>query len=175
MNCNELKHYGVKGMRWGVRKDKIQSIMDQMSKIPYTNYTKLKTPDEVLKTGGSCHDQVILEEWLLKKLGAKPKSFFFMEYDKQGRGYTTHSFTTFKNYDQVIMIENAWGKNKGIHEFESYSELFSSVASKFKTSEFHTPGTDLIFTEFGVHSPGESLQEFVNICLSSRTINFNRR
>jgi len=170
MSSNELYHYGVKGMRWGIRKDKIYSVMDTMSKIPYAEFTKLKTPEQVLKTGGSCHDQVILEEKLLKDLGAKPKSFFFMEYNKKGQGYTTHSFTTFKNYDKIIMLENAWKENKGVHEFKDYSTMFMDISKKFKTSEFHTPGTELIFTEFGNHMPGESLQEFVDVSLNSREI-----
>ena len=170
MSYDEIRHYGVKGMKWGIRKDKIYSLMDKMSKVPYVNYTKLKTPEEVLKTGGSCHDQVVLEEKLLKDLGATPKSFFFMEYDKAGQGHTTHSFTTFKNYDSIIMLENAWEENKGVHEYENYSKMFTDISKKFKASEFHTSGTELIFTEFGEHSPGESLQEFVNISLNTREI-----
>lgn len=170
MSYDELLHYGIKGMKWGIRKDKIYSLMNKMSKIPYAEYTKLKTPEEVLKTGGSCHDQVILEEKLLKNLGATPKSFFFMEYDSAGQGHTTHSFITFKNYDNIIMLENAWKENKGVHEYENYSEMFNDISKKFKSSKHHTPGTNLIFTEFGEHSPGESLQEFVNISLNTREI-----
>ena len=42
--------------------------------IRYSNFTKLKSPEEVFTSkSGSCHDQVMFEMYCLRKMGLSPK------------------------------------------------------------------------------------------------------
>ena len=192
-----LMHYGISGMKWGVRRfqmkgsskrteagkkryahskdKKISSpagLAKAVKKFKYKNYTKLMSPSEVSKTGkGSCHDQVMYVMSELRKMGLKPKAMFIMEADDKGQGGMTHSFVYFQDGDKVVWFENAWQERSGITEYNSLNEIKAEIRKAHNTGEFGNKSkyNNLIFSKFDdtKHKPGESLQEFVDVCLRS--------
>lgn len=111
VQADELCHYGILGMRWGIRrfqnsdgtltsagrkrygasikrskgrpaKDVANSLLSKMNKIEYSNFTKLKSPSQVERSKkGSCHDQVMYELDYLNKCGIKANASFVIEID----------------------------------------------------------------------------------------------
>lgn len=188
-----LCHHGIKGQKWGVRRYQnsdgslttlgrdrykyvTKSVNDLSSymraNIKYSEFTKLKTADEVERTGsGSCHDQVMYEMKKLRELGYKPKAEFVIEYDpKTGQGGTTHSFVHFKNGNQTIWFENAWGGEEGVHKYSSLKEIKEDIRRKHKDGQFgdNKQFTKLEFSDFkpDKQKPGSSLQEVVDVALT---------
>lgn len=188
-----LAHHGVKGQKWGVRRyqnqdgsltvngkkhythdlksaNELSSYMK--NNIKYSEFTKLKSAEEVERTkSGSCHDQVMYEMKKLRELGYKPKAQFVIEYDsKTGQGGTTHSFVYFKNGDQTVWFENAWGGNEGVHRYSSLKDIKQDIRTKQKNGEFGDSKkySKLEFSDFkpDKQKPGSSLQEVVDVALT---------
>lgn len=188
-------HYGIPGMKWGVRrfqekgsskrtpagkkryahtKDKSASspsgLKKILQKIKYKKFTKLMSPEDVLKKKqGSCHDQVMYEMSELRKMGIEPKGKFVMEYNDNGQGGMTHSFVYYKNGDKISWIENAWSKRAGITDYDSMESIEADIRRAHKNGEFgnRSKYNRLIFSDFSDtdHKTGETLQDFVDICL----------
>ena len=84
MDSDYLMHYGIKGMKWGVRRYQLKGssvrtpegkkryahsknskntpevFSRALNKVKYKEFTKLMSPENVAKTKkGSCHDQVM--------------------------------------------------------------------------------------------------------------------
>lgn len=186
-DSNELTHYGVLGMKWGVRKDRargtyktrLNSVKDlsklMQKSIGYSTYTGLKSHDEVSKSRrGDCHSQVMYEHEELKKLGYEPKAKFFMEIDpKTGQGGQTHSFIYFKDGENFWWFENAWEGQEGLKSFSSEKEMISAIKRlhvKEQTGD-RKRFSQIEFADFvpDEHTPGESLQELVNIVFKEDT------
>ena len=195
-SANDLIHYGTLGQKWYHRryqypdgsltpegklryqkkKSNLTNSKDEsdlqnyMSKnIGYSEYTKLKSPEEVIKTkSGSCHDQVMLELDELKKLGLSPKAAFLIEYDpKTGQGGTTHSFAYFNKNGKSYWLENAWEDQAGLHEYNSEKQLLDDAFKKFKRD---ATLPNAIMTDFGNHQKGETLQELVDKSLDNKEL-----
>ena len=135
--------------------------------IKYKEFTKLMSADEVMKERkGSCHDQVMFELYWLKKLGYNPKAIFFIEYNDNNGG-ETHSFVYYSKKDKVCWFENAWGGNAGIKEFTSLSDIKNYIRQCHKDGKLGNIKTypNIEITSFKNHKPGESLREFVDICV----------
>lgn len=133
---NSLVHYGVLGMHWGIRKDlpSFKSPKDLSSfmkgNIKYSEYTRLKSHSEVLKTkSGSCHDQVMFELVELRKMGLNPKAEFLIEYKLKDVGGQTHSFVYFNKDNKTFWFENAMATQEGVHEFNNLSEIKDKMIS----------------------------------------------
>ena len=75
--------------------------------IRYSNFTKLKSPEEVFTSkSGSCHDQVMFEMYCLRKMGLTPKAEFFIEYHPhKTQGGMTHSFVYYKKENKQIVAK----------------------------------------------------------------------
>ena len=143
--------------------------------IKYSNFTKLKSHDEVLKSkSGSCHDQVMFEYIELKKLGYNPKGLFFIEVDDKGQGGTTHSLVYYRNKEKnICWFENAWrdmaGINRASDDYNTITGIKRWIKELHDNKDFGNKEKypKLIFHAFSIpsHKPGESLQEFIDICL----------
>lgn len=191
---NDILHFGILNMHWGIRrfqnkdgsltpagreryqkggltksKDPESLSTYMKENVSYSEYTTLKSPEEVVKTkSGSCHDQVMLELNELKKLGLNPKAAFLMEYDpKTNQGGMTHSFAYYSKNGKSYWLENAWGGREGLHEYDSEDQMLKDALRRFK-NESTMPNT--IMTDFGKHEPGESLQELVDIALDNEEL-----
>ena len=152
-----------------------EDLLDWMYKnIKYSNFTKLKSHDEVLKSKkGSCHDQVMFEYVELKKLGYSPRGLFIIESNDKNQGGMTHSLVYYKRENSICWFENAWKNMAGITEPEEAS--VSGIKKIIK--ELHENGTwgnikkypKIEFSTFSIssHKPGESLQQFIDICLKN--------
>lgn len=190
----ELKHYGVQGMHWGVRRyqpypkgyggdgkytgkaDPGEKLFSKMrNTIKYQDFNGLKGHDAVSKSKkGDCHSQVMYEYEELKRAGLKPKATFFIEYDpKTGQGGQTHSFVHYKDPKdgKIVWLENAWGTQKGVHRYNGEKEMMDDVMKKHKheQDEGRKKYSAIAVASFipENHSEGESLQELVNECLKN--------
>lgn len=171
-----LAHYGVKGMHWGIRRYQnpdgtltskgkerynnkpLESIMKDFS-YDSTNH-KLRSPEETAELKrGNCHDQVLYEIDQLKKSGKDPKAKFLIEVDsKTGQGGQTHSYVYYKDGEQYVWFENAWGDQAGTHKYDSEKELHDDVMKKFRNNT----SMDKIYTGNFNARPGDTLQDIVN-------------
>lgn len=137
----------------------LNSYMNEDISYDTTNH-KLRSPKDTLRLGkGNCHDQVLLELDVLKRMGWDPKAKFLIEVDsKTGQGGQTHSYVYFKNGNKYIWFENAWEDQSGIHEYDSEKELHDDVMKKFRNN---TTMNKIYSGDFDAE-PGDTLQQIVN-------------
>lgn len=186
---SELYHYGIKGMRWGVRrwqnkdgsltsagKKRYQSITSvsqvfkmsqKLKKIGYSDFKKLQSPEETEKKhAGSCHDQVIYTLDKLKKAGVDARARFMIEYDpKTQEGGTTHSYVYVPFENGVLWIENAFKGQEGVHKYSSVDEIekqFKKLRVDGKWGNI-SKFSKVEFQDFNPddHNYGETLEELV--------------
>ena len=144
-----------------------KELANSMSKkIMYKEFDRLMSPEQVQKTGkGSCHDQVIYEIAMLKKMGLSPKALFVME-SSGNQGGMTHSLVYFAKDGRVHWLENAWSDRAGLHTFNSVKEIKQEIQKAHQSGEFGDKRTfdELSFGDFNAdaHKPGETLQELVD-------------
>lgn len=137
-----------------------------IKKIRYKEFDRLMSPEQVQKTGkGSCHDQVIYEIAMLKKMGLSPKALFVME-SSGNKGGMTHSLVYFAKDGKIHWLENAWSDRAGLHTFNSVKEIKQEIKKAHEKGEFGNKQSfsELSFGDFNVdsHKPGETLQELVD-------------
>jgi len=96
----------------------------------FNDFYYLQTPKELLKSKcGVCWDQVELERYLFEKEKIKCNSYFI--YIKDGDNLPSHTFLTFNYNNKYYWFEHSWYKYKGIHEYNSITELLHDVIQKF--------------------------------------------
>lgn len=135
-------------------------------KISYKEFDKLMSPEQVQRTKkGSCHDQVMYEIQMLKKMGLNPQALFVME-SSGNRGGMTHSLVYFAKNGKIHWLENAWSERAGLHSFNSVDEIKREISKAHQNGEFGDKRVfnELSFGNFEVekHQPGETLQELVD-------------
>lgn len=172
---------GVKGMKWGVRngppyplESKFKNpneLLSHMSSFKYSEFTRLKSPDEVEKSkSGSCHDQVMYELRELRKMSLDPKAMFIMEVNKNtGQGGMTHSLVYFNDNNRTYYLENAWEGNRGLHVMKTDLDIKNRIKKAHNNGSFGAKSqfNTLLFSDFHEerHKIGEDLQELVDRCL----------
>lgn len=166
----KLDHYVKDTLQFSSRTAAVSDIMANMHKeVTYSSYDKLKSADSVRESrSGDCHSQVQYEYSELKKLGVPSKAIFLMEYDgKNNSGGSTHSAIFYTDAGKTIWLENAWGDNRGMHAYSSKEAMLRDIKRKFKASGDSANFPNIVVSEYDPsnHSPGETLQEFVDICL----------
>lgn len=139
--------------------------------IKYSEFKKLKTPEEVIKTkSGSCHDQVNLEYKVLSKLGYKPKILFFIAFKEESDvGGMTHSLCYYEKDNKVYWFENSWEDAKGLRKYNSLNELKNDIWKRYKKMEESKNFPELEFKIIGInhYKTGITLGEFVSSIMDS--------
>lgn len=141
------------------------------SNIRYKDFSRLMSPQEVYdKKCGSCHDQVMFELYQLRKMNKSPKALFIIEYNNEntGRDNVTHSLVYYTDRNNIYWFENAWGGQEGIHKFTNIKELKDKIKELHSKKAFGNVNNypELEITSFGVHKPGETLQQLVDKCVN---------
>ena len=165
-----------------------QEVMKKMSEIEYgwvdkdnhkyiedyeffANKYLLQSPNEVIKNKlGVCWDQVELERYYFKGNDWNLKTYFMVHYDQDT--CPTHTFLTYEKNNKYYWFEHAWGRFKGIHEYNSREELLQDVKDKFIKYELDNPYEikNLCLYEYSKPKYHINVQEFFRHCESGRKI-----
>ena len=111
--------------KWSDKEGKIHSELEASM---YENYSFMTPKEVVLNNCGICIDQSNFASIALFKMGFNVKNYtiqFFKENTSPG-----HAFIVYENNKKFYWFENAWGANKGIHEYNSIEDLFNDVSIK---------------------------------------------
>ena len=95
----------------------------------YENF-RLMTPEEVEKYKcGICVDQTEFErDWFFKhNYDFKVMVIEIDRFDSK----PGHQFLIYKENNKYYWLENAWGDERGIHEYKTYEELINDIKNKF--------------------------------------------
>lgn len=133
---------------------------------------ELYTPEFVFnEKKGNCHDQVLFEMYILKKLGYRVGSLFLFEHDGNGNGGETHSVCYYFDKSSTNWFENAWTPKAGIHRFDSVNKLIDAFKNMHQSGTWgnHTKYPELEIETFRGKA-GMSLQEIVDVCLESAIV-----
>lgn len=147
--------------------DTPDQLMELMSHIQYSDFTRLKSPLETfISTNGSCHDQVMLEFQELFDMGLSPRAKFIMAVEEDGQGGETHSFVYFEFDGDYYWLENAWEDMRGLHKYNSEAELIEAVMFSFGQ---RVPYNRLYIADFAPaeHTIGEDLETLVDTCMNT--------
>jgi hypothetical protein len=95
-----------------------------------------KTAEEVIESGtGHCAEQSYLEYKVLDDLGYFPQLIFVKENnseDDYGADGSAHMFVVYQDDDEkYVYFEHSQEHNKGIHKFDSMSELLDFVGKNW--------------------------------------------
>ena len=126
----------------------------------FSTFYKLLTPDELLKTRcGVCWDQVELERKLFNNNNIENKTYFI--YIKDGDMLPSHTFLTFEFDNKHYWFEHSWNNYKGIHKYETESELLNSIKELFlKEHNITTNNSKLYIYEYNVPKYHITCDEF---------------
>lgn len=126
MNRYELKHYGVLGMKWGVRKDRISSNKHRLS-------------DDILVKKGTTISRIIPKEWEKRELNLAGRAYAsfkpedvakYEKFAKMLGGESSYVRLDFKVKDVLVSP----GEKKRIDEFIKLMSKDESALSVFKKS-----------------------------------------
>lgn len=119
---NELKHYGIKGMRWGVRRKK-----EQLDRISKRAYTTEETPDKfIIKKGSKLHR--VTSTPTLEKKGFAYVSFTdedVMGYRKEITKWYNLD-TDIQTYDMTFKVKEDLILPKTKAQVEAFIDLYKN-------------------------------------------------
>jgi len=176
IQTDHLTNYALESFSKDDSLNNIKSIKDfsswMKSNIHYSDYTHLMSAEEVYKNRrGSCHDQVIFEKSIFRKLfkNYKTGTIFFIEYnDDESTNAKTHSLLYYFHNNMIFWLENAWGDQQGIHgPFKSVKELKECIVKIHEKESSYKRYPKLEFTTVKNVKHGMDLGEFVSKCLNN--------
>lgn len=134
----------------------------------------LQSPKETRKNKiGICWDQVELERYYFKSNPWNIKTYFIVHYDSDK--CPTHTFLTYEKDNKYYWFEHSWEQFRGIHEYDSESDLLLDVRNKFIKYELNNQyiNENLKLYEYKKPKYHISVQEFYNHCKNGKYIDFN--
>lgn len=173
-------------------KNKLKEILNQLNDIEYGyvdknqnihsddvknwdsnfgNKYRLQSPEELIKNKyGLCWDQVELERYYLEQKNIESKSYFIIAYD--GNHEQTHTFIVVKE-DKYYWLEHSWQPYRGIHEYNSLSDLLNDVKTEFEKSVElqNIKDYDLVIYEYSKPKFNLNCTEFMEHCAKGTNIN----
>lgn len=155
-----LEHYGVLGMKWGVRHDRKKSdsrykkaneLMEELDKWDYgpvVNGKKVNVEnfnwgkdyrtqpiEELKKTKcGVCWDFVNYQHHVFKENKIPDSSFMFI-MDRGKEGVITHTWSQIELNDGKYWFENSFFKKRGLHKIKSEKDVISELRKHYDPSE----------------------------------------
>ena len=148
-------------------KNPVELYVYMRNNISYKNYTKLMTPEEVFNTKkGSCHDQVVFENYIFRRFNLTHGRIFAIEYnDNETKGGRTHSFLWYKENNKYYWFENSWPSHLGINgPYNSLSDLKNDFKIKMlkETNKYEK----VLLKAVKNVKPGMTLNEYVSACIN---------
>ena len=144
-----------------------EELISYMKKnIKYKQFTKLMTPEEVFNLKkGSCHDQVVFENYFFKKFDLKYNRLFAIEYNEnESKGGRTHSFLWYIKNNKYYWFENSWSTYTGINgPYNSLSDLKNDFKEKMlkETNKYN----NVLLRVIKNVKPGMTLDQYVSACI----------
>ena len=109
----------------------------------------LQSPKEIIENKlGVCWDQVELERHYFKNNKLNIKTYFLVYYDNDK--CPTHTFLTYEENNKFYWFEHSWEKYRGIHEYNTLTDLFTDIKNKFIIDELNRSyiNSNLIIYEY---------------------------
>lgn len=162
MNTNELYHYGVKGMKWGVRKDRIKNTSIQPPQLQTVVLSKRGESVELYRNPKST-----TAKFLAKVIpGLKDKQDRYTDYSiKDKEGKIVGSISTNMDSDRTLNI--AWlcvnnkSEGKGYGQSAMRTIIEHAKRSGFKEMTLEVPTTSPnarhIYEKLGFKETGEKM------------------
>ncbi len=130
----------------------------------------LQDNDTVRKTNYAvCWEMCELQREFFNSHSIPNKTIFV--YLRNSHNNACHTFSCFYLNDKTYWMEASWQNKKGIHEFDSDSEVLEYYRNHFEDfarGEYNKE--DLEFYEYDNITPGMNAKEFYMHCLNSKKI-----
>lgn len=131
----------------------------------YSENYILQKPQEIIKNKiGVCWDQVELERYYFKGNDWNITTYFIVHYDDNK--CPTHTFLTYEKNNKYYWFEHSWEIFRGIHEYNSITELLNDVKDKFIKYELNDNFTKSKLCIYNYSKPKNNIstQEFYKHC-----------
>lgn len=156
-----------------IRFETPKELIDWMSKnIKYSEFTKLKTINQLMKTKcGSCHDQALFIQQMLNRMGLTANRGFFIAF-KPGtnEGGMTHTFVYYINSNgSVTWVENSWNSARGIRTYKSVNALRVDIFKRYSNMPECKKYPCLEFKTVSGVKPGMNLDQYVSAIVGSNS------
>lgn len=162
MNNNELYHYGVKGMKWGIRKDRAKR---SSSKTPQIQNVILSKRGETVELHQN--PKPITAKFLAKIIpGLKSRQDRYTDYSiKDKEGKTVGNISTYKESDKSLNIVwlgvNSKSEGKGYGQSAMRTIIDHALQSGLKEMTLEVPTTSPnarhIYEKLGFKETGEKM------------------
>lgn len=138
----------------------------------FYNFYYLLSPEELLeKKCGVCWDQVELERKLFEKEGFKVKTYFICTYD--GDNLPSHTILTYEKNNSFYWFEHSWNTYRGIHKYNSETELLKDLKNKFINSHEASKNAYTFVYEYQKPPIHISCMEYYAYCETQKLIKLN--
>ena len=132
-NPNELLKYMEKNIKYGFigKNGKIYDDPKSEEWNDWYNECVVQDAEGIIRSGyGTCWDQVELERKWFSNNGYNFKTIYIQFEVGMDRMMPTHTFLIFESNNKWYWFEHSFEKNKGIHEFDSVSDVIEYVKDR---------------------------------------------